>query len=67
MWKKVKDFVINIYNIMNEPEMLTLPSTLAYYFVLAIVPIISFLLLIATSFNLSTTFITQIIEENFIK
>lgn len=67
MWKKVKDFVINIYNIMNEPEMLTLPSTLAYYFVLAIVPIISFLLLIATSFNLSTTFITQFIEENFSK
>lgn len=67
MWKKFKEFIINIYNIMMKPEMLTLPSTLAYYFVLAIVPIISFLLLIATSFNLSTTFITQFIEQNFSK
>lgn len=65
--KKIKEFIINIYNIMNKPEMLTLPSTLAYYFVLAIVPIITFLLLIATSFNLSTNFIVSFIEENFSK
>ena len=45
--------------------MLTLPSTLAYYFVLSVVPIISILLLIAGSFNLSISFITDFFEENF--
>lgn len=67
MIKKIKDFIKNVYDIMKKPEMLTLPSTLAYYFVLSVVPIISFLLLIATSFNLSTNFITQFIENNFSK
>ena len=67
MIKNIKDFVKNVYDIMKKPEMLTLPSTLAYYFVLSVVPIVSFLLLIATSFNLSTSFITKFIEENFSK
>lgn len=52
---------------MKKPEMLTLPSTLAYYFVLSAVPIISIVLLIATSFNLSASFIIDFIAENFSK
>lgn len=65
MLEKIKDFFRNIYEIMKKPEMLTLPSTLAYYFVLSVVPIISILLLIAGSFNLSISFITDFFEKNF--
>lgn len=65
MREKVKDFIMNLYDIMKKPEMLTLPSTLAYYFVLSIVPVISILLVIAGSFNLSISYITSFIEENF--
>ena len=57
MIDKIKDFVKNVLDIMRKPEMLTLPSTLAYYFVLSAVPIISILLLIENSFNLSDSFI----------
>lgn len=65
MLEKVRDFIKNLYDIMKKPEMLTLPSTLAYYFVLSVVPIISILLVIAGSFNLSITYITSFIEKNF--
>lgn len=65
MIEKIKDFFKNIIDIMKRPEMLTLPSTLAYYFVLSVVPIISILLLIAGSFNLSISFITDFFEKNF--
>lgn len=62
---KLKKFVSRVYEYMNMPQLLTLPSSLAYYFVLAIVPIISLLLLIATNLNLSTSFITNFFERNF--
>ena len=52
MWNRFKEFSKNLYDIMMKPEMLTLPSSLAYYFVLSVVPIISILLLIASQFNL---------------
>lgn len=64
MMDKIKDFVNNVLDIMKKPEMLTLPSTLAYYFVLSAVPIISIVILIATSFNLSASFITDFIADN---
>lgn len=67
MIDKIKEFIKNILDIMKKPEMLTLPSTLAYYFVLSAVPIISIVLLIATSFNLSASFIIDFIAENFSK
>ncbi len=65
MLEKFKEFSRNVYDIMMKPEMLTLPSSLAYYFVLSIVPIISLLLMIASSFNLSTSFLTEFFENNF--
>lgn len=65
MFDKFKNFCLNVYEIMMKPEMLTLPSSLAYYFVLSIVPIISLLLMIASSFNLSTSFLTEFFENNF--
>ena len=41
MLDRFKVFCKNLYDMMMKPEMLTLPSSLAYYFVLAVVPIIS--------------------------
>ena len=63
MLDRFKVFCKNLYDMMMKPEMLTLPSSLAYYFVLAVVPIISILLLIATEFNLSTSYITEFLES----
>lgn len=60
-----KKFVSNVYSYMARPEMLTLPSSLAYYFFLALVPIVSFLLMLAARLNLSTNYIVMFIEKNF--
>ena len=65
MWNRFKEFSKNLYDIMMKPEMLTLPSSLAYYFVLSVVPIISILLLIASQFNLSINYISEFLEKNF--
>ena len=46
MIDKIKEFIKNVLDIMKKPEMLTLPSTLAYYFVLSAVPIISIVILL---------------------
>ncbi len=62
---KVKEYIKNVYNLMRKREMLTLPSSLSYYFVLSIVPIISLILLIATNFNISTNYITNFFQKNF--
>ncbi len=62
---KFKKFVNNLIEVIRRPELLTLPSSLAYYFVLSCVPIISIIILIATSFNLSISYITEFISKNF--
>lgn len=65
MLDNIKDFIKKVYAYMMKPEMLTLPSSLAYYFVLAVVPIVSIVLLIASNLNLSTNYITSFFKENF--
>lgn len=65
MKQRFKKFVSKVYSYMGKPEMLTLPSSLAYYFFLALVPIASFILLIATNLNLSTNYLANFFEKNF--
>lgn len=61
----MKKLINKAFGYMNKPEMLTLPSSLAYYFVLAIVPITSFLLMIASNLKISTNYLTTFFEKNF--
>ena len=61
----MKKLIKKAFGYMNKPEMLTLPSSLAYYFVLAIVPITSFLLMIASNLKISTNYLTTFFEKNF--
>lgn len=65
MLNRLKTFINKVIEYMNKPEMLTLPSSLAYYFIIAIVPIISILLIIAYNLSLSTNYITTFFEQNF--
>lgn len=67
MFQKLKEFFKNLIEIMKRKEMLILPGHLAFYFVLSVVPIITIIFFIATSFNLSLTVITNFIEANFSK
>ena len=67
MFEKLKVFFKNLIDIMKRKEMLILPGHLAFYFVLSVVPIITIILFVATSFNLSLSVITNFIEVNFSK
>lgn len=63
--ERIKEIFSKVLEYMSKPQMLTLPSSLAYYFVLATVPIISLILLILANLNVSTTYITHFFETNF--
>ena len=67
MFEKLKVFFKNLIDIMKRKEMLILPGHLAFYFVLSVVPIITIIFFVATSFNLSLNVITNFIEVNFSK
>ena len=67
MLEKLKSFFKNLISIMKRKEMLILPGHLAFYFVLSVVPIITIIFFVATSFNLSLCVITNFIEVNFSK
>ena len=67
MLEKLKSFFKNLISIMKRKEMLILPGHLAFYFVLSVVPIITIIFFVATSFNLSLSVITNFIEVNFSK
>ncbi len=67
MFEKLKVFFKNLIDIMKRKEMLILPGHLAFYFVLSVVPIITIIFFVATSFNLSLSVITNFIEVNFSK
>lgn len=65
MIRRIKEYIKNVYTLMRKPEMLTLPSSLSYYFVLSIVPVVSLLLLIASNLNISVNYITTFFERHF--
>ena len=65
MFNDIKKYIFRVIELMKKPEMLTLPASLAYYFVLAIVPIISILIIIAANLSLPTDFITNFFQKNF--
>lgn len=67
MFEKLKVFFKNLIDIMKRKEMLILPGHLAFYFVLSVVPIITIIFFVTTSFNLSLSVITNFIEVNFSK
>lgn len=59
MKKKIKKIV----SILKRDELFILPASLTYYFVLALIPIITLIILIASSFNISIDIITSLIKD----
>ena len=59
---KVKKFCKDVFSIMGREEMKILPGNLAFYMILAIVPIIISLLYIASWFGISLSGLLKIFE-----
>ena len=61
----VREFLVNFYRVLRRPDMIILPGSLAFYFVLAIIPSLSLLSLGASVLNLSVDFIYDFISHSF--
>ena len=60
---KVKDYISAILKKINTPEMRILPGNIAFFFVLALVPIITLIAVVASYFSVSMETIISFIES----
>lgn len=50
--KRIKKYIVELWNLLRLPEMLILPGNLAFFLLLSLFPIITFIGLIASTFSL---------------
>lgn len=63
MKKKIKGYLKNLLKILKKPEMAILPSNIAFNIILAIIPLLTIIVLIASYFDLSIELITKLVES----
>ena len=61
MKQKIKGYFKKLFNILKKPEMAILPSNIAFNLILAVIPILTIIVLIASSFDISVDLITKLI------
>ena len=61
--RSFKEFLSNVYLVLQRPELIVLPGQLAFFFVLAIVPTITLLSYFASSLNMSTSFVYNFLTK----
>jgi len=65
MKKKIKTYIKKLIDIITTPEMSILPANIAFYFVLALIPMFTLIILIASSFSISIDFIIDLVNSIF--
>ena len=61
--KKIKDYVIKLYNIIMTPSMAFLPGNLAFFLVLSLFPFLTLVGSIASKFSINIDYIINIINK----
>lgn len=61
--KKISLYIKKAFQTFNQPEMRILPGNIAFFFVLALIPIITMLVVIASYFSISVDTIITFIEN----
>lgn len=62
MMQKIKRYLLKIIEILKKPEMSILPSNIAFNIILAIIPILTIIVLIASSFGISIDLVSNLIK-----
>lgn len=62
MMQKTKKYLKKLIKILKKPEMSILPSNIAFNIILAIIPLLTIIVLIASYFDLSIDLITKLIK-----
>lgn len=60
---RFKKYMKKVWKAFNKMEMRVLPGNVAFFFVLALIPIITFILIIASSFSISLNSVIEFIED----
>jgi len=63
MKDKIKGYFRNLSKILKKPEMAILPANIAFYIILAIIPLLTIVVYIASYFNISIDFVTNLVSE----
>lgn len=63
MIKKIKKYFKTLFKILDKPEMAILPSNIAFNIILAIIPLLTILVLIASSFDISINLVTNLVKS----
>lgn len=63
MKHKIKGYLKNLFKILAKPEMAILPSNIAFNLILAIIPILTIIVLIASSFDISIDIVTKLVQS----
>lgn len=60
--EKIKVYFKELWHVLRLPEMLILPGNLAFYLILSLIPILSFIGIIASTINISTSGIINYLD-----
>lgn len=63
MKKKMKGYFKKLFKILDKPEMAILPSNIAFNIILAIIPLLTIIVLIASSFDISIDFVVELVKS----
>lgn len=63
MKDKIKGYLKKLNKILRKPEMAILPSNIAFNIILAIIPLLTIIVLIASKFGISISFVTNLINN----
>ena len=61
--KKIKEYLKKLINILKKPEMRILPANIAFNIILAIIPLLTIIVLIASYFDISIDLVTNLVSE----
>ena len=62
MGEKIKGYFRKLFKILRKPEMAILPGNIAFYLILAIIPLLTVIVLLANSFGISIDFVANFIK-----
>lgn len=62
MKEKIKGYFKKLIKILKKPEMAILPANIAFYIILAIIPMLTILVLLASSFDISIDLVGNLVK-----
>lgn len=63
MKQKIKGYLKKLFKILRKPEMAILPSNIAFNIILAIIPLLTTIVLIASFFDISIDLVTKLVQN----